>query len=234
MAKTDNISFLEKIEPGLLCFDEEMLITSANRIFLSQFPMFNADEIIGKNILEIHREESRNKITTLIQNLQKSQRQIVAHIKVDATLNFERYYLIRLMNLITGKQSKNYCLVSYDITDAISNKHHNLLKMPAYIGNEIYFIDLDEIQYFEADNVYTKFCTSDASYYAFLMISEIDEKLPKDQFIRVHRSYIVNMHAIKKITKKGSSHVATLNGCDAEIPIGRSRAKEFFKILGLK
>jgi len=234
MPFSNSVTILEQIEPGMLSFDENMNITSVNRLFLKQFPLYGPDEVIGKNILDIHKGKSVEKIHSLIKQLQTSQRQVVAHIKVDSSMNFEKYYLLRLMNLITGSNLQNYCLVSYDITDSISNKHHRLLRMPAYIGNDVYFVALDEILYFVADNIYTKFCTKEDSYYAFLMISEIEEKLPVESFARIHRSYIVNVNEIEKITKKGSGHSVIMKGTEAELPISRSRAKDFFQIMGLK
>ena len=52
-------------------------------------------------------------------------------------------------------------------------------------------------------------------------ISEIEELLPSEYFVRCHRSYIVNVKYIKSILK---NHVLLEDG--VEIPISRGKYKE--------
>ncbi|WP_022851123.1 LytR/AlgR family response regulator transcription factor [Limisalsivibrio acetivorans] len=231
---SDGIQFLEKMEPGVIIFNEDMLITSANRIFLRQFPLFTEESIIGQDIMAIHTEDSIKRIRSFIEHLNESRQQIVTQIKSDSMADSEKYYMIRLMSLITGSGKRSYCLLSYDITGLITNKHKKLVKMPAYSGDDIFLIDLGDVLYFSADNIYTRFYTEDKEYYAFFMISEIEEKLPSQSFYRIHRSHIINLDAIEKVSKKGGGLTVKLRSVDEPFSVGRSRVKTFLEIMGLK
>ncbi|WP_051189761.1 LytR/AlgR family response regulator transcription factor [Daejeonella oryzae] len=74
---------------------------------------------------------------------------------------------------------------------------------------------LDEIHYLEAQRNYVIVYTKNEIYRTYLSISEMQEKLPGDQFLRVHRSFIVSLNKVKAHT---SSVVFVLN---QHIPIGR-------------
>jgi DNA-binding LytR/AlgR family response regulator len=60
-------------------------------------------------------------------------------------------------------------------------------------------IIFDEILYIEALKEYVKIVTRDNSVITYHTISGLQEKLPKGNFFRIHRSYIVNIKAISGI-----------------------------------
>jgi DNA-binding LytR/AlgR family response regulator len=60
------------------------------------------------------------------------------------------------------------------------------------------------------------FTSNDKSYLLRVGLKEIELRLPDDQFIRVHKSYIVNK---KHILKFNSNSLRTQQG---EVPIARS------------
>jgi DNA-binding LytR/AlgR family response regulator len=60
-------------------------------------------------------------------------------------------------------------------------------------------LDYDEILYLESMGDYVKFITPSKKYLTLNTLSAIEEKLDKAKFIRVHRSYIVNLAKIKDI-----------------------------------
>ncbi len=56
-------------------------------------------------------------------------------------------------------------------------------------------------------------------------MTAIEEMLSKNDFVRIHRSYIINIQHISKFT----AHLITIN--EKELPIGPSFSKEVFKTL---
>lgn len=234
MKISDGIHFLEKMEPGVLIFDDNMFVTAANRIFLQQFPLVTESDIVGQDILALHNAESIENIKSYIDRLDQSRQQIVTQMKSAKMAGSDKYYMLRLMNLLAGKKEKSYCLLSYDITDFVTNKNKKLIKMPAYCGDDIFLIDLKKILYFVADNVYTKFYTLNKEYYAYLMISEIEDKLPLGKFYRIHRSHIINLDHIEKVSKKRGGYTVKLKGMDQYLPVSRSKVKPFLELMGLK
>ena len=83
-------------------------------------------------------------------------------------------------------------------------------------GSQGYFdLSLNEILYLKADNVYTEIHTSDKCYVERQTLKEMEEQLTED-FIRVHRSFVVNKkHIVAR--KKNAVTVGEI-----EIPVSRT------------
>lgn len=107
------------------------------------------------------------------------------------------------------------------------NKAHELLQLrgtssPAkdYVflktGYEQVKVCYGEILYLEAAGNYVTFVLEDKKLLTRMTISEATDMLPADQFIRVHRSYIVAKNRISKIER----HQLTVKG--NEVPVGVS------------
>lgn len=80
---------------------------------------------------------------------------------------------------------------------------------------------LKEILYAEADRNYCKVFTENESYLLSVPLRNIEAQLPADQFIRVHRSFVVNLQKIDAI----SEYHEYLTIQSRQVPIAR-RAKE--------
>jgi DNA-binding LytR/AlgR family response regulator len=88
----------------------------------------------------------------------------------------------------------------------------NLCESP-YVQSESIFVRknekmikilIDDIFYFEADRNYCKVHAKNRECLLVMTLKEIDEKLPKEHFLRIHRSYIVNL---KHVDEVAGSHV---------------------------
>src|ERR1041385_5604577 len=90
-------------------------------------------------------------------------------------------------------------------------------------GYETVKVVLGEIRYIEALKDYVQVFLKEKKIVSPMGMKEILAELPPDEFIRVHRSYIV---PISRITSIGSRkiHVG-----DKEIPVGDSFRKDFFE-----
>lgn len=85
---------------------------------------------------------------------------------------------------------------------------------------------LRDILYIESLKDYVRIKTPDKQVVAYQRISYLEEKLPEEYFMRIHRSYIV---AKDKIEAFANTYVE-IGG--KEIPIGRNYKREVSKILG--
>lgn len=66
-------------------------------------------------------------------------------------------------------------------------------------GNSINKVYIDEIVYLEALTNYTKVVTSQRKYITLKNLKNFLEDLPKEKFIRIHRSYAVAKNKIKSL-----------------------------------
>jgi DNA-binding LytR/AlgR family response regulator len=60
-------------------------------------------------------------------------------------------------------------------------------------------VNLADINYIEGLKDYVKIITKDKNYLTKSTMKNMEEKLPSDFFVRVHKSYIVSLDKIKKI-----------------------------------
>jgi DNA-binding LytR/AlgR family response regulator len=66
-------------------------------------------------------------------------------------------------------------------------------------NNKLVKVDIKEIRYIEAERNYCRIYANDKEYLLVMTLKEMDEKLPQNHFIRVHRSFIVNIARIDEI-----------------------------------
>lgn len=91
-------------------------------------------------------------------------------------------------------------------------------------SSEITFVDLNELIYLQADGRYTYFHFKDSKKITSSKnIGEYDKVL-NDNFIRIHQSYIVNIHFIKSISTK-QGFILHLKDSNVTLPIAKRRFK---------
>jgi len=89
-------------------------------------------------------------------------------------------------------------------------------------------INLDDILCIEALDDYLKiYIENQKTIVARLTMKAIMEKLPSNEFIRVHRSFIVPVKRVESVRNK------TINILDKKIPIGNSYEEEVQKIFNI-
>ena len=66
-------------------------------------------------------------------------------------------------------------------------------------GSSLYKTDIDSIKYLEKDGNYFKLITSDKTLLIRMNFAKLSEMLPSNQFVRIHKSYIINLMQIEKI-----------------------------------
>lgn len=91
----------------------------------------------------------------------------------------------------------------------------------------IEFITMDDIVFLEASGTYTTIVLSDKTQVVSSKpLGEFEELLSKKaNFFRAHRSFIVNLRYVKKLSNKDGDIIIMSSG--AEIPLSRYRKKDF-------
>lgn len=86
-------------------------------------------------------------------------------------------------------------------------------------------VDYSSILYIESYSDYLKIHTESETIVTRETITAIEAKLPKKQFLRIHRSYVISMHFIQSFTNE----YITIN--KQALPISRSYKKAILKQL---
>jgi DNA-binding LytR/AlgR family response regulator len=89
-------------------------------------------------------------------------------------------------------------------------------------------IEISEIQYIESLKDYVKIVSGDKPVVTLSSMKAIEEKLVAPDFIRVHRSYMVNLRKIQYIQRN------YIKVGDKEIPIGDNYKESFLQLINKK
>jgi two-component system LytT family response regulator len=100
-------------------------------------------------------------------------------------------------------------------------------------GNNIKIIPVNDIHYIEAYDDYVKIFTKDGYSLKKKTMGYFEQSLNADQFVRVHRSYIVQVSQITKIEAlEKDSHIALLK-TGVKIPLSKTGYPKLKTVLGL-
>jgi len=93
------------------------------------------------------------------------------------------------------------------------------------VDGKIINIPLNEILYIKGMQRYIQIVTKNNKYTSLTSLFKLSEHLPKETFLRVHKSYIINVNNISSI----EGNIIRIN--DEMIPISKGKRDQFFKDL---
>ncbi|RRQ48129.1 DNA-binding response regulator [Maribacter algicola] len=103
----------------------------------------------------------------------------------------------------------------YILSDSIFVRHHE--KMVKVV--------IQDILYIEAERNYCRIHSKGKEYLLVMTLKDMDEKLPDEHFLRIHRSFIIN---IAQVDEVANSHVVISKKA---IPISKTLREELMKRL---
>jgi two-component system LytT family response regulator len=98
-------------------------------------------------------------------------------------------------------------------------------------GGRVVFLAYDEIEWIEAAANYVRVHAGKVSYTLRGSIGNIADKLPKDQFVRIHRSTIVNARIIKELQPCNSGEFILVLQNGKELSCSRGYRDELRRII---
>lgn len=93
----------------------------------------------------------------------------------------------------------------------------NVIKVK--VKKSIHFLKIMDITYIKSYGAYSKICQDQKSYISFCTIRELESEMNSDNFILVHRSYLVNRNMIERI--EDGKEIILNTG--EQIPLARRR-----------
>ena len=228
-------NLLERMDPGIVLFDNDYRVRHVNRALMTIFAGTSREEIFDQSLLDMHHGPSAERLQELVKLMRDSSRQVSFSIKRMAGGSHDLFLLLKLMPLLD--QSLNnalHCCLIYDITKLISSPQHNFIKVPVTAGGEIQLLDPEEIVFIKAENVYSQVATADGEFFCDLSLGVLEAGLSDERFFRIHRSYLVNLDKVQKVVRETNTVTLLMADSDQRLPVSRNRAKEFLSRVGLK
>ncbi|AXT19092.1 response regulator [Flavobacteriaceae bacterium AU392] len=88
----------------------------------------------------------------------------------------------------------------------------------------------EEIYHIEAYGDYSKIYDQKETYISNRGISQLEKKLNPKQFLRIHRSSIVSLPAVREVSKYGKSYLLVLKN-DAKVKVSRGYANKIKELI---
>ncbi len=141
-------------------------------------------------------------------------------------------YLLKPVNRKELKQCITRFIESRDVdTDAerkvkIVESHEKIKRIRVNTRTGTLFINPADILFSKAEGNYTTICTGKKQYLCSMNLGKVMELLPKNGFIRVGRSYIINFEYITLLDRKESTITLVRDSESVKVKIPRQHLKD--------
>lgn len=233
---------LQKFDPGVIWLDAGHRVTAINGVAAEVLGVTPGD-VMGTEVLQLHPPKSREKIAWLLEASGGAYCPVSSSPPMTMMINIpDRILLIKLTRMVEARGAESgYCLVFFDVTDATSGARpaadgrlRQLRKLPVSRQQEVMLLDLDEVVHLRAGGHYTDVFTTGERYLCNLSLADLEARLDPERFLRVHRSYIVNLGYASALARREERYVLTLSDRQgSEVPISRSQVPRVKHTFGL-
>jgi len=193
----------------------------ANKVDL-MFLDIQMDEFTGIQLLETLTEKPKVILTTAYDSYALKGYELDVADYLLKPISFDRF--MQAVNKVFdsfGKESGNGAKVNKTVS-AEDKKEDFIFIKTEYRMQKVVF---SEILYIEGMKDYLRIITPDAKIMTLQSFNKMEEMLPKEDFMRIHKSFIIAIDKIKSIERRG------VKIADQMIPIGETYKKQFFDIL---
>lgn len=126
-----------------------------------------------------------------------------------------------------GKLKNNHFISNND--NVTRSKTNNKITLSNNDG--ISLVEADDIIYVEASSAYSVFhLKGNKRIVISKTLSHVEEMLQNENFIRVHKSYVINLKHLDKYIKGDGGEVVLVNGIN--LPVSRTKKEDLLGLLG--
>jgi LytTR family transcriptional regulator, CO-responsive transcriptional regulator RcoM len=238
---------LERFDVGVVHLDRELHVMGMNDFARRSLPV-QEKMPFGKIVTSFHPEAARAKVKFL---LGQAECPVNNAPPMAMMINIpDRVLLIKVSKMgdVQGATT-GYTLVFYDITEVVSHKvedsglarsaaeggeRRQLRKIPTIKKNRVLLVDVPSVSFIRSEGHYTWVHTAQGNQFCNLNIGDLESRLDPQLFLRVHRSYIVNLSQVDEIVRdEGRMTLRMMGSTPVEIPVSRLSAPRLMDQLGL-
>lgn len=237
---------LERFDVGVIHLDMNLRVVGMNDFARRSLPV--QDKLpFDKYVLDFHPDAAKNKVKFL---LDQAECPVNNAPPMAMMINIpDRMLLIKVSKMGDAQgATTGYTLVFYDITDVVSHEvegdpargsreggdKRQLRKIPTIKQNRVLLVDVPSVSFIRSEGHYTWVHTGQGSQFCNLNIGDLESRLDPQLFLRVHRSYIVNLSHVDEIVRDdGRMTLRMMGSTPVEIPVSRASAPRLLEQLGL-
>lgn len=237
---------LERFDVGVVHLDQTLRVVGMNDYARRSLPV--GDKLpFGKIVTDFHPEAAKAKVKFL---LGQAECPVNNAPPMAMMINIPERVLLIKVSKIGDMQgtTTGYTLVFYDITEVVSKEgsaeskrksadageKRQLRKIPTIKQNRVMLVDVPSVSFIRSEGHYTWVHTAQGGQFCNITIGDLESRLDPNLFLRVHRSYIVNLAQVDEIVRDdGRMSLRMMGSTPVEIPVSRASMVKLLDQLGL-
>lgn len=195
---------------------------------------------LGRKVHEYHPAKSRPKVGGLLSEATGSHPGTPVAMIIDV-LNKVLMISISKLEVAQREQGGYWVTVLFDVTEQTGARVNSdsgrvqIKKFPIFEDGSFYFLDNADIFFIQSDGNYCRVHSQMGSHYVHLSLKHIMERYAGPEFFRVHKSFLINLRRVKKLTRDGEGLPMLVfdGGQGLTAPVARRRLVDLKRALGL-
>ncbi len=205
-SQNPDIAFLDIQMPGMTGVEVAKKVLGITKVvFITAYDQFAVEAFESEAVDYILKPVSEKRLGKTIERLKK---QLTASTRDQVRSLESAPDLKKIVQVLENRAAPEYL---------------RLIKVKT--GTDLRFVPVSEIIYFKAEDKYTIVLTSQKEFLIKTPIRDLEKRLDPDNFWRVHRSAIINIEKVKKITRSFTNQMM-VNFHDTSETIAVSRSFE--------
>lgn len=179
--------------------------------------------ILGADLLSLHPEQARAKVQWMLDAAMARPDE-----PVGMSMTLPQGALISRVTTLETAHGPGWCLIFHlpeKFGDPASPAADDMLvKLPVGNSSGVSLVDVAGVMFLEAEGHYTRVHTMEGQRFCALPFAELVRRLDPSSFLRVHRSYIVNLRHAEAIERgDGQWAIIMAGSARARVPVSRAR-----------
>jgi hypothetical protein len=220
---------LDQFDPGMVWLDDQRRIVALNDAALHL--LTPAAEgvpaaLIGANILQVHPQKYREKIAYLLHLHEANAPPPPPAMMITVP---DHLLMVKISRMLGPDGPAGTCMIFYDLTNTAGpsrepDEARLLSRVPVYRRDRIVLVDVKDIGRFDGEGHYTRLVTLHNHYLCNLSMAVLEARLDPSQFLRVHRSHIINLnYALELIRADDGLLVVMPTGMGEPVPVSKHK-----------
>ena len=137
--------------------------------------------------------------------------------------------LERLQKAESSSETERLRAIARELAQSLNSSSQQFPKrIASRVGERVVFVEVASVLYFYAKDKLTYACTGSKDFVIDNTISELEQKLDPAQFVRIHRSTVLNLNYIEETNSwfGGGMIVRLKDGKHTELQVARDRVRE--------
>ena len=117
------------------------------------------------------------------------------------------------------------------VLDAIANPRRYLSRLAIRSGERTIFLAVDEVEWIEAAQNYVSVHAGEAAHLLHVPMNTIEASLDPEQFVRIHRSYLVNVSRVRQLWTLAHGQYVLELGSGVRLQSGRTYGEKLRRMM---